>query len=235
MVERRVPPAWLLGAVRTSLRPVRPCLPPSGRALALLPAGVVLLVGIPLLLGPRPNLHLLGGLGSWGLSALQMLGGLFVVGLALRESVPGRELSRRELVGIVAGGLLLFLALTLASEWLAPVALRRQVWLHEAVGCLRMATRWGLPALGLALVLVARASPTRPLVASAACGLGTGLMADAGMRLWCGISTVSHVLVGHGAAIVTLAAAGALAGLGLARWKRHRVAVDQVAVDRGVE
>lgn len=219
MAERRLPPSATLTAVRASLRPVRPYLPPLWRALALLPVGLFLLVGLPLLWGPRPNLSLLGGLGSWGLSALQMLAGLTVVGLALREAVPGRELSRRELLVLVAGGVLLFFALTLTSEWLAPVALRRKVWLHEAVGCLRMATSWGVPALAFAVLLVARASPTRPLVATAACGLGIGLMADAGMRLWCGVSTVSHVLVGHGAAIVVLVAVGALAGLGVARWR----------------
>jgi hypothetical protein len=215
--DRRVPPPLLLGAVRGSLRPVRPYLPPSLRALAILPVGVVLLVGMPMLWGARPNLALLGGVASWGLSALQMLGGLTVVGLALREAVPGRELSRRELFALVVGGALLFLALTLTSEWLAPVALRRRVWMLEAAGCFRMAASWGVPALAIAASLVVRASPTRPWVASAACGLGTGLMTDAGMRLWCGISTVSHVLLGHGLAILLLVVLGGLAGLAVDR------------------
>ncbi|PYQ05339.1 MAG: hypothetical protein DMF82_08755, partial [Acidobacteria bacterium] len=203
--------------MRGSLRPVRPYLPPSLRALALLPVGVVLLVGMPMLGGARPNLVLLGGVASWGLSALQMLVGLIVVGLALREAVPGRELSRRELFALVVGGALVFLALTLTSEWLAPVALRRRVWMLEAVGCFRMAASWGVAALAIAAWLVVRASPTRPWVASAACGLGTGLMTDAGMRLWCGISTVSHVLLGHGLAILLLVVLGALAGLAVDR------------------
>ena len=217
MRDLRVPPPPLLGAVRGSLRPVRPYLPPSLRALAILPVGVVLLVGMPMLWGARPNLALLGGVASWGLSALQMLVGLTVVGLALREAVPGRELSRRELFALVVGGALLFLALTLTSEWLAPVALRRRVWMLEAVGCFRMAASWGVPALAIAAWLVVRASPTRPWVASAGCGLGTGLMTDAGMRLWCGISTVSHVLLGHGLAILLLVVLGALAGLAVDR------------------
>ena len=217
MRDLRVPPPPLLGAVRGSLRPVRPYLPPSLRALALLPVGVVLLVGMPMLGGARPNLVLLGGVASWGLSALQMLVGLIVVGLALREAVPGRELSRRELFALVVGGALVFLALTLTSEWLAPVALRRRVWMLEAVGCFRMAASWGVAALAIAAWLVVRASPTRPWVASAACGLGTGLMTDAGMRLWCGISTVSHVLLGHGLAILLLVVLGALAGLAVDR------------------
>lgn len=212
MAERRIPSPVLLSAVRGSLRPVRPYLPPSLRALALLPVGVVLLVGIPALWGPRPNLGLLGGFAAWGLSALQMLLGLTIVGLALREAVPGQELSRRTLAALVLLGVLLFLALTLTSEWLAPVALRRRVWVVEAIGCFRMAAMWGVPALAIASWPTVRASPTRPLVASAVCGLGTGLMTDAGMRLFCGVSTVSHVLVGHGAAILLLGALGAFVG-----------------------
>jgi hypothetical protein len=218
--DRWVPSPQLLGAVRGSLRPVRPYLSPSVRALALLPVGIVLLVGIPAFWSPRPNLALLGGFAAWGLSALQMLVGLSVVGLALREAVPGRELSRRTLVALVVVSALLFVALTLTSEWLAPVALRRRVWVIEAIGCFRMAATWGVPALAIAGWLTVRASPTRPLVASAACGLGTGLMADAGMRLFCGVSTVSHVLVGHGAAILLLIVLGALAGFVVDRVRR---------------
>ena len=213
MAERRIPSPLLLCAVRGSLRPVRPYLPPSLRALALLPVGVVLLVGIPAFWGPRPNLALLDDFAAWGLSALQMLLGLTLVGVALREAVPGQELSRRTLAALVLLGVLLFLALTLTSEWLAPVALRRRVWVVEAIGCFRMAATWGVPALAIAAWPTVRASPTHPLVASAMCGLGTGLMTDAGMRLFCGVSTVSHVLVGHGAAILLLGALGALVGV----------------------
>lgn len=212
MAELRVPSPRLLGAVRGSLRPVRPYLSPWLRALALLPVGVVLLVGIPAWWGARPNLALLGGFGGWGLSALQTLLGLTVVGLALRDAVPGQELSRRTLIALFALGVLVFSALTLASEWLAPVALRQHVWALEAVGCFRIAATWGIPALALVAGFTVRASPTRPVVAGAACGLGAGLMTDAGMRLFCGVSTVSHVVVGHGAAVLLLVLLGALVG-----------------------
>jgi hypothetical protein len=212
VTERPIPSPLLLNAVRGSLRPVRPYLPAPLRALALLPVGIVLVVGIPALWTPRPNLALLGNFAGWGLSALQMLLGLGLVGLALHDAVPGQELSRRALAAVILLGVLLFLALTVTSEWLAPVPLRRRVWVHEAIGCFRMAATWGVPAFAIAAGLSLRASPTRPLVASAVCGLGTGLMTDAGMRLFCGVSTISHVLVGHGAAILLLAVLGALVG-----------------------
>lgn len=211
MTERRLPPPLLLGAVRGDLTPVRPYLPPLLRTLMLAPAGFALLVGIPVLWSPRPNLALLGGLAGWGLSALQTMVGLVVVGLALREAVPGRELSRRALGALVLAAMFVFLGLTVTSQWLAPVALRRKVWAAEALGCFRMAATWGVPALGVAGSLVVRAAATRPVIAGAASGLGVGLMADAGMRLFCGISTISHVVIGHGAAILLLTALGALA------------------------
>lgn len=211
LAERRLPPPPLLGVVRDDLEPVRPYLPPLLRTLALLPLGAVLLVGIPALWSPRPNLPLLGGLAGWGLSALQTVVGLVAVGLALREAVPGRELSRRALGALVLVAVLVFLALTLTSEWLAPVALRRRVWAAEALGCFRMAATWGVPGLLVAGSLIVRAAATRPVVAGAAIGLGVGLSADAGMRLFCGVSTISHVVVGHGAAILLLVALGALA------------------------
>jgi hypothetical protein len=216
MAERRLPPPRLVGTVDRDLRPVRPYLPPSVRALLLLPLGIVLLAGMSTLWGVRPNLPLLGSLGSWGLSVVQMLAGVAVVGLALREAVPGLELSRRALLALVAGAVLLFLSLTVTSEWLAPVALR-PAWALEALGCFRMAARWGVPAFFVAALLILRASPTRPWIAGAACGLGVGLMVDAGMRIWCGVSTISHVLLGHGAGIVVLAVLGAVAGLALDR------------------
>jgi len=211
VTERRLPPPLLLVAVRGDLAPVRPYFSPRLRTLTLVPLGVALLVGIPAVWSPRPNLVLLGGLGGWGLSMLQTLVGLSVVGLALREAVPGRELSRGALGALVVTTMLLFLGLTLTSQWLAPVALRRRVWVAEAVGCFRMAATWGVPALGVASSLVMRAAATRPVIAGAASGLGTGLMVDAGMRLFCGVSTISHVMVAHGAAILLLMALGALA------------------------
>jgi hypothetical protein len=211
LTERRLPPPPLLAAVQGDLAAVRPYLSPLLRTLALVPVGIALLVGIPALWSPRPNLALLGGLGGWGLSALQGLVGLVVVGLALREAVPGRELSRRTLSALVLAGVAVFLGLTLTSQWLAPVALRRRFWTAEALGCFRMAATWGVPALGVAASLLLRAAATRPVIAGAASGLGVGLMADAGMRLFCGISTISHVVVAHGAAILLLMALGALA------------------------
>jgi len=61
--------------------------------------------------------------------------------------------------------------------------------------------------------LAARAFSLRPSVAGALYGLGGGLIADAGMRLYCEYTQPEHVILAHGGAI----AASIVAGVVLAR------------------
>ena len=66
-----------------------------------------------------------------------------------------------------------------------------------------------LPPLLVSAWLVARAFPLRPAVAGALYGLGSGLMADAGWRLFCHFSDPAHVFGAHIAAVAVSAALGA--------------------------
>ena len=69
-----------------------------------------------------------------------------------------------------------------------------------------------LPAVVLANILAARAYPTRPRFAGALLGLGAGLMADAGWRLFCHYSEPAHVLSAHlGGVVVSMLIGVALA------------------------
>ena len=222
MADRRAAAPELLSAIRRNLRPVRPLFPPALRSILLLPVGLALLVAMPAFFGWRHNLAALGVAASWGFSALEALAGLLIVGLALREAVPGRELSRPGIFAIVGCGALLFVGLTMVSELLAPVPFQKSVWLRQAWGCLSMSATWSVPALAVASWFAARAVPTRPAVAGGICGLGSGLMADSGVRLTCGVSTPAHVLVGHGAAILLLVSAGAGAAVFVDRFRARR-------------
>ena len=67
-----------------------------------------------------------------------------------------------------------------------------------------------IPALVAAAFLAARALPLRPALAGALYGLGCGLIADAGLRLFCEYTVPSHVVFGHGGAIVGAMAFGAI-------------------------
>ncbi len=215
-MEKRVP-AELLSAVRRDLKPVRPLPPPGRRALALLPVALALLAGLPAFWGWRNNFAALGVGLAWGLSALQAFAGLLIAGLALREAVPGRELSAAAVGWTAAAGAALFVALTLVTEHEVPLPVPPGVWVRYAWECFGMAALGSVPALAVVAWLASRALPTRPAVAGALYGLGAGLMADAGVRLFCRVSDPGHVLVAHGGAILFLVLLGALAATAVER------------------
>jgi hypothetical protein len=199
--------------VRGDLRAVRPLHSPARRALALLPFGLALVAAIPAFWGWRENLTEVGGAAAWGLSALQALAGMLIVGLALREAVPGRELTRRALALTALAALVLVAGITLVTSAIAPVSLRPGLWLRFAWECFEVALISAVPLLAAVGWLASRAFPTRPGVAGAIYGLGAGVIADSGVRLFCWTSTPSHVLVSHGGAIVAVAGLGALAAI----------------------
>lgn len=214
MSESRVP-AVLLQQVAQDLRPVRPLASPWRRALTLAPVGLLLLVGVPAFWGWRQNVaqldaSVMWGAMVWGLSGLQTLAGLLIAAVALREAVPGRALSRPAIVGTMALGLALVLGVTLLTEAVLPTVMRAGVWQRWAWECGEIAVLSALPDLAAIAWLASRALPSRPALAGAIYGLGAGLMADSGVRLFCWISDPLHVLVAHGGAILVLMLLGAL-------------------------
>jgi hypothetical protein len=201
---------------------VKPLAAPRRRALALLPLGGLLLVGIPAVWGWRSNLSELGTAVAWGLSALQALAGLLIVGAALREAVPGRELSAKAVVLTFGAAAVVFGGVTLVSNLMVRVLVPPEAWVRWAWECFGMAAISSVPPLAAAAWLASRAWPTRPALAGALYGLGAGIMADAGVRLFCWISTPSHVLVSHGGSILLLAVVGALVATIIDRVKGFR-------------
>lgn len=222
MAERHVP-GELLRAVERDLRPVRPLASPAWRAFALIPFGVLLVIAIPAFWGLRANVTTLGAVGTWGLSGIQALAGLLIVGAALREAIPGRTLSAAAVGTTIAAGIAIVVGVTLMTYAIAPTVVpdaARVRWLWECVG---MAVMSGVPALAMVAWLVSRALPTRPAIAGAIYGLGAGVMADAGVRLFCWVSAPMHVLVSHGGAILLFVIAGAFASTFVERVKAWRV------------
>lgn len=203
-------PAALRRLVEADPGPVRPLLPPWRRAATMAPLAVATPLALLLFWGWRSNFEALDVGTAWGLSAVQAVAGLLVVAAALREAVPGRTLSRRAL-GVTAGGAAaLVLGVTLWTAMIVPAPTPQGVWLRFAWECFAVAAVSGLPVLAAAAWLAARALPERPAVTGAVYGLGAGLIADAGVRLFCWVSDPAHVLVAHGGAILGLAASGAI-------------------------
>jgi hypothetical protein len=205
----------LLRAIERDLQPVRPLARPWLRALLLLPLGLAVLVGVPWFWGFRNNLAQLGPSLTWGLSALQTLAGLAIVGVALREGIPGRKLSPAALTATVALAVALLASVTWLSEarapGLVPAALRlRYIW-----ECLGVATVSGIPVLAASAWLAWRLMPNRPWIAGGLYGLGAGLITDAGVRLYCQASDPAHVAWSHDGAILLLMLAGAAISRGI--------------------
>lgn len=209
------PPPALRAAIARDLASVRPLRPPVVRATAMIPVAIVLLVAAPLVFNFR-DLRALGFLWSWGASIVQVLAGLSLVVAALSESVPGRSWSPRALWSMAAGAAALVAATTLASWQLSPAVIRGSAIIVGAI-CLASSAVTALPATLLAVVLTMRAYPIRPAVAGWLAGLGGGLMADAGWRLFCHFSDPAHVFAAHLGGVAAAGAIGALAARRLAR------------------
>lgn len=207
-------PADLRARIAPDYQPVRPLRSPWTRTLSVLPLAVLALLASAIAFDVRTDAPNLGWLGVWGLSIAQSVMGLLVVGAALRESVPGRDWSRGAIALWLAIPVVTVVAVTLLSWEVSPVALRAGWWLVGGI-CFAGSAATALPVVALASVLAARAYPTRPAVAGALLGLGAGLMADAGWRIFCHFSEPAHVLSAHLAAVVMSTMIGSLVAVRL--------------------
>ncbi len=211
---RRLPPKALREAIRRDTRPVRPLLPPAARmAIALLVAFGAAAILISLA-GLRPDRDMLDPRLLWTPAVVRVLAGVVLILLALREGVPGSGVP-----GVLRYGSLLGvpILLTLLTEW---VALRAggttmpDLWtqMKGALGCYPREVLLAIPALFAIAWLLARAYPLRPVFAATAGATGAGLVADAVLHLTCPVTTLSHTLLVHGGAVVSVAGAAALVG-----------------------
>ena len=195
-------PNELRDLIARDLAPARPLAPPALRALALVPVAAAIVVLIPALNELRPDLPSVGVVRALGFAVLQAIAGVAIVAVALRESVPGRQWRVGHVVALVAGGLLTAVLLPGLAAQAFDVAPRPAGAVAVGVACFRTSALAALPALAASAMLSARAFPLRPAVAGALYGLGAGLIADAGLRLWCEFSAPAHVLLAHVGAVV---------------------------------
>src|SRR5262245_7682414 len=205
-------PPKLRAAIARDFRAVTPLPRPAWRTLALVPIGVVLLFSAMLIFGLRRDAPQLGIRLTWIASTLQMLLGLAMMTAALREAVPGTTLSRR-ILGVIAPTVFLAVVVLTWMTWRAShtmVAPGAAFYVWSV--CLAGTVGSALPALAIAGWLAARAFPLRPRLAGALYGLGAGLLADSGWRLFCHFSDPAHVFGAHTVGVL----ATAFLGVGLA-------------------
>lgn len=213
-------PESLRSRLVAEYQPVRPLASPVARVFWVLPLAVLAVSAAPLVFDLRQDAVRLGWLGLWGASSLQAAVGLALIVAALREAVPGRGWTRTAIGLWIAVPLAVVIVVTLSSWAASPVLLRRNWWLI-GLACFGSSAASGLPVVALASVLAARAYPTRPALAGGLLGLGAGLMADAGWRLFCHFSEPAHVLLAHVGAVLVSMAVGAWLASAICRAQRR--------------
>jgi hypothetical protein len=207
-------PSELRARLAADYQPVRALRSPWARAMWVLPLGLTALLAAPIAFDVRQDADRLGWIGLWGFSLLQSAIGFVVVAAALRESVPGRSWGRGAIALWLALPIVAVVAVTMTSWRISPALLRGEWWLVWGV-CFSGSAATALPVVALASVLAARAYPLRPALAGALIGLGAGLMADAGWRIFCHFSEPSHVLPAHLSAVVMSTLLGVLVSIRL--------------------
>ncbi|HEX6163076.1 MAG TPA: NrsF family protein [Vicinamibacterales bacterium] len=207
-------PGELRSRLAADYQPVRALRSPWTRALAIVPLAIVALIGAQLAFNVRSDAPSLGWLGVWGFSIAQSAIGIIVVGAALRESIPGRHWSSAAIALWVAIPIAAIVVITLVS-WEASQVILRGAWWVVAGVCFAGSAATAMPVVAFAGILAARAYPTRPAIAGLLFGLGAGLMADAGWRIFCHFSEPAHVLSAHLAAVILSTIVGALAAVSL--------------------
>jgi hypothetical protein len=224
-------PAELRARLAADYQPVRALRSPWARSGAIVPLAIVTLLAAPLAFNVRGDAANLGWLGVWGLSIAQSLVGLLVVGAALRESIPGRDWSRAAIALWLAIPIAAIIGVTLVSWEASPVLLRGDWWFVAGI-CFAGSAATAMPLIAFASILAARAYPTRPAVSGALLGLGAGLMADAGWRIFCHFSEPSHVLSAHLAAVVLSTIVGTLTAVRMCGLRGEKHALHE-PVDAG--
>jgi hypothetical protein len=217
MASPSFPPPALLDAVRQDLRPVTPLPAPRRRVMWLVPFALVLLVASVDLFGFRRDAPSLGLTLTWGASILELLLGLFLIAAALREAVPGTTLTRLTTGIAFATAAIAVLTITWLTWSFSPTRVNPRAVAYVWRICFGATIVSALPALAVSGWLVARAFPLRPRVAGALYGVGSGLLADAGWRLFCHFSEPAHVLGAHAAGIAVVCALGIALASALAR------------------
>jgi hypothetical protein len=207
------PPRDLRTIVAHDLQPARPLRSPGRRVLALAPIAAATVLGVPMLFFFRSDFAQLSFARGWGLSALEAIGGVLVVSAALREAIPGRGYSRTALAWLFITGLALpFVILAVTARGDYTIGAGPGAGWFDGVYCFRTSALAAVPALAVAAILVARAFAVRPGVAGALYGLGSGVIADAGLRLFCEFSVPSHFVAAHEGAVVAAMCVGSVVG-----------------------
>ena len=158
--------------VARDLAPVRPLLAPGTRLLLMFPVALCVAAAAPWL-SARGHIERLGEPGAWGLSVLEWVIGLVVMGIALREAVPGCGMPARVVAAAAgAAGVLVVLVSSRRTRCNRPSSRRawRSGYWYECV----LGPIVASPLLVATVALAMRAFPTHPSPPAASQGFRRG-------------------------------------------------------------
>ncbi len=173
---------------------------------------LAVILGMPFVYFEARAVGDLGVILSWIPVAIQVVLACGLLMMALREGIPGWQMSATGVFALVLVAyslqilvnLLIFVRAPLDSGGIGAVGM----W----VSCFRIETLLGIPILVLVAWLVSRALPSRPLLAGFLAGTGAGIAAEASWRMICPYSDPGHVLMAHTGGILILGLTGFLLG-----------------------
>jgi hypothetical protein len=195
----------------SDLEPVKPLATPWKRFAAVAP----LVVGVLVMPAVYHRVRETGDLGmalAWIPVAVQVLLAFGLLVIALREGVPGWQVSARRVFAWVLGAYSLQILVNMLIFMQAPMDGGGAGAIAMWMSCFTVESLIGLPVLVLVAWLVSRALPCRPLLAGFLAGTGAGFAAEASWRMFCPYSDPGHVLLGHTGGILVLGMTGFLLG-----------------------
>lgn len=210
--SRMTLPPELASAIRDDLGPVRPLLSP-GRRLALIVPLAAVVIGLPFLFFRLRDSGEFGLMLGWIPVAAQLVLAVGLLGLALREAIPGLRVSAAGAMVLCLGAYALQVLVNLGIYLSMSLPGGERATMGMWFACFRVESLIGLPILLFVGWMVMRALPQRPLLAGFLAGSGAGLAAEASWRMICYDSTPAHVLVGHTGGVLLLGLTGVGVGL----------------------
>lgn len=210
-------PNGLRQAIENDHQPVRPLHPAWMRTIFAAAILAVVLAFVLASASLRPDIDQLPMWLSWGCSALQLVLGILLIGLALRESVPGEGIPRGAVRVAALTALAVQILVGIATSIFSPAIAMPGSGIAPGIGCLKHETAMALPTFAVTLWLVFRALPLRAPTVGLLGGAGATVASDALIHLLCPMSNLSHVLVWHTGAVILFMTIGWTIG---AIWQR---------------
>lgn len=212
-------PDVLREAVEDDHRAVRPLHPAWMRAMAAAAILAVVLAFVLANASLRADIETLPMWLSWGCSALQLALGVLLLGLALREAIPGSGVPIGTVRLAAATALGVQILVGVATSIYSPAIVMPGSGVAPGIGCLKHEAMMALPTFAVTLLLIFRALPMRAPTAGLLGGAGATVASDGVIHLLCPMANLSHVLVWHTGAVILFMGLGWMIGV---LWERLR-------------